>query len=574
MNSTHILMQGVEEWGQPAWLRFENPAAILIAHSLSEVRDVLRAVEQATENGQWAVGFVAYEAAAAFDEAMATHPPTHLPLAWFALFNAGQPATAPAGRADTLRLTPTINKARYAARVATIKERIARGETYQVNYTFPLQGFDPAPTADRFAALHHAQRSRYSALIETPDFALCSASPELFFRLTGNHIICRPMKGTAPRGRWEAEDQALAEGLRNSKKDRAENVMIVDMMRNDLGRIARPGSVHTTRLFEVEQLPTVWQMTSTVEAETPATLDALFEALFPCSSITGAPKVQTMRIIRELEPHPRGIYTGAIGIVGPNRRAQFNVAIRTLTINKADHRATYNVGSGIIWDSDAAHEYAECLAKALVLETGEPFSIISTLRWDPHEGCALWSRHTARLERAAGHFGYPFSAEQLQAHFDAAVKAFPLNPRRVRISIHADGTFAIEHQPLPIAHPARVAIAPTPIKTTSPFLFYKTTRRACYDQARAARPDADDVLLWNEAGDLTESSIANVAVRIAGRWVTPAISCGVLGGVMREELLARGAWSEGRVRREDAPPGTTIQLANAVRGCWNAIVIA
>ncbi|MCZ7591407.1 MAG: aminodeoxychorismate synthase component I [Kiritimatiellae bacterium] len=472
-----------------------------------------------------------------------------------------------------LPLAPSLNEARYTANIAKIKERIARGETYQVNYTFPLSGRDGVHPMDRFAALHHAQRSRYSALIETPDFAICSASPELFFRLTGNRIVCQPMKGTAPRGRWAAEDDAFAEQLQNSKKDRAENVMIVDMMRNDLGRIAPAGSVVTTRLFDVEQLPTVWQMTSTVEADTSASLDEMFGALFPCSSITGAPKIQTMRIIRELENDPRGIYTGAIGIVGPNRRAQFSVAIRTLTVNKAGQNVTYNVGSGVIWDSDAEKEYAECLAKSLVLEAGEPFSIFSTLRWESDKGCELWPRHVARLERAARRFGYPFSSEQLQHHFDETAQAFPPDAQRVRIGIHADGRIEIEHQPLPNTNPTRVAIATTPINTTSPFLFHKTTRRSSYEQARAARPDADDVLLWNEAGEITESTIANVAIQAEGHWVTAPIECGLLPGVMRGELLDRGEWIEGRIHRTAIAPGTPIQLANALRGKWVAELI-
>lgn len=573
MNPIHILTQGVPEWGQPAWLRFEKPAAILAARDVSEVRPILRAVEDATRNGQWAVGFVCYEAAAAFDPALKTHAPDFLPLAWFAIFDGWQPANDPSNTAASLHLEPSLNETTYRETVARIKECIARGETYQVNYTFPLRGRDTSEPAARFAALYQAQHCRYATFIETPDFAICSASPELFFQQSGSHLVCRPMKGTARRGRWASEDEAIAGRLRNSSKERAENVMIVDMMRNDLGRIAKPGSVRTTRLFEVERLPTVWQMTSTVEAESDAGLDAIFAALFPCASVTGAPKVETMRIIRELEPGPRGVYTGAIGFVGPDRRARFNVAIRTLAVDKTNSRVTYGVGSGVVWDSDPAREYAECIAKSLVLETTESFSLFTTLRWEPGIGCALWPRHVARLEHAAAHFEYPFIAARLQQAFEKATQAFPAAPQRVRVLIHVNGEIAIEHQPLPVANPTRVAPAKEPLNTDSPFLFHKTTRRAFYEQARAARIDVDDVLLWNEAGEITESTIANVAVKMDGHWITPAVECGLLGGVMREELLARGEWTEGRILRKDVPPGTEIHLANAVRGVWCATVV-
>lgn len=576
VNDVMVQMQGVPAWGLPSWIAFEQPLALLEARSLSEVQAVVREVEAAAAQGRWAVGFLTYEAAPAFDPALCAHAPDDLPLAWFALFDQWRPASLPTDSAPPLALAPSLDAQTYERLIDRIKQLIARGETYQVNLTFPLLGSDRATPKARFSALYRAQQCRYAVYIETPAFALCSASPELFFRRTGNRITCQPMKGTARRGRWRNEDEAIAERLRASAKDRAENVMIVDMMRNDLGRIARCGTVTTSRLFEVERLPTVWQMTSTVEAESDAGLLDLFAALFPCASVTGAPKVQTMRIIRELERGPRGLYTGAIGLVGPGSRAQFNVAIRTLALNRETGIARYGVGSGVVWDSDAAQEYAECLAKALVLKPSDPFELITTMRWEPGIGFTLGHRHVQRLAQAAEYFGYPFDAKRVERCVENAVAHFPPAPQRVRIAVDAAGGVTIDPAPLPPAetNPTRIALAPTHFETHSPHIFHKTTRRESYARARALRPDAEDVILWNDRGEITETTIANLAVRMGGHWITPPVASGLLAGVMREELLARGDWKEGVIPRDDIQPGIEVRLCNALRGVWSARVVA
>lgn len=556
----------------PEWVAFEQPRAVLAARSLSEVVPLLRRAERDANEGRWCAGFVCYEAAPAFDSALETRPPDALPLAWFAVFDSWRAAEPAPAHTPPLQLHPALDEAGYTERIDHIKACIARGETYQVNFTFPLTGLDAAAPEARFARMMRTQRCRYGALIETPDFCICSASPELFFDRTRERVTCRPMKGTARRGRWAEEDADIAARLAASPKERAENIMIVDMMRNDLGRIARPGSIRVERLFEVERLPTVWQMTSTVAAETGAGLAEIFGALFPCASVTGAPKVQTMRIIRAIESRPRGVYTGAIGIVAPGRRARFSVAIRTL-VRTADGAARYDVGSGVVWDSEPGREYAECLAKARVLDEESDFDLISALRWEPGLGCALWPRHAARLRRSAEHFGRAFDATRAREALEAASQRFPPGPRRVRLRVDAQGTVAIEDAPMPDSNPTRIALAAEPLDIDSPFVFHKTTRRAFYDTARAARPDVDDVLLWNPAGEITETTLANVALCRGGRWVTPPVRCGLLGGVMREELLARGEWVEGIIRRDDVAPGETIELANAVRGRWHATIV-
>ncbi|MHB8078722.1 MAG: aminodeoxychorismate synthase component I, partial [Candidatus Krumholzibacteriia bacterium] len=336
-----------------------------------------------TERRRVAAGFVAYEAAPAFDAALAVRPPDvsgpaaagpgpRPPAAWFGFYDAARLERRPPGvrRTAVWRVgpwRPSLTAAAHAAAVARVKGHIAAGDTYQVNLTFRLRSDLRGDPWAFCRALQRRQPSGCGAYLDTGEDVVASASPELFFRLDGERIVTRPMKGTSPRGGDAAHDRRLAARLRASAKERAENVMIVDMMRNDLGRIARPGSVVVERLLAVERYPTVLQMTSTVAARTVASLPDLFAALFPCASVTGAPKPRTMAIIADLEPTPRGIYTGAVGCALPGRRAQFNVAIRTVHLAAATGAAEYGVGGGIVWDSTAAAEYAECLAKAAVL---------------------------------------------------------------------------------------------------------------------------------------------------------------------------------------------------------------
>lgn len=566
-----LLIQTDPALGLAPWLLFQHPVRVLEARRVEDVLPVLREVEAARQRGQWAAGYVAYEAAPAFDPALAVPPSGPLPLAWFGLFDAPQAAPAPAwpDAGPALALQPMEDAQCYLDRVTSIKAAIARGETYQVNYTLRLRGSIPAQSsAQLFAQLHHAQRGGYSAWLSLPDLSVCSASPELFFLQQGDRISCRPMKGTAARGTSWDDDEARGQALRASPKDRAENVMIVDMVRNDLGRLTPAGAVHTDRLFDVQRLPTLWQMTSTVTARTTAGLDEVFRALFPCASITGAPKVKTSEIIRDLEATPRGLYTGAIGFAGPGA-AQFNVAIRTLVLDHARGTAEYGVGSGVVWDSDPEREYQECLSKALILQrVPEPFQLLATLAWRSGEGYHLLARHLARLERAACYFGFSFHTEHVRAALDDAARGFPTASRRVRLTITAEGQPHIEHGPLPEAAgvPWKLALAREPVDPSDPFLYFKTTRRALYTRVRQEHPGFDDVVLWNTRGEITESCIANVAIQRGGRWVTPPVSCGLLDGVLREELLARGELSEAIITVDEFRNASACALLNSVRG--------
>jgi para-aminobenzoate synthetase/4-amino-4-deoxychorismate lyase len=574
-----ILLRQPDPAGRPAWAHY-RPGHVLRAETLSAVVPCLAEAAAAARRGRCAVGWIAYEAAAAFDGALRTHPPVAgLPLAWFALcepprFTAELPAAAgpaPELRAPAWDRTPEA----FLAAVGRIREYIAAGETYQVNFTQRLRARLAGAPAALFAAVCGDAPPAFAALLETPDRAVLSWSPELFFELLGEEVTCRPMKGTAARGPTAGADEAAAAALRGSAKDRAENAMIVDMIRNDLGRVARPGSVAVRDVFAVERLPTVLQMTSTVTARTDAGLPELFAALFPCASITGAPKVRTMQIIRELEPNPRGLYTGCLGVLGPGRRARFSVAIRTAVVDRAGGALEYGAGGGIVWDSEPAAELAEARLKAVALQAPPPrFELLETLL---HKRGRYWllERHLARLAASAAYFQRPLDPGSIRAALAAAAAAFGPGRTRVRLLVNRRGEPTVEAQPLarPPRRTWRLALAPEPVRSDNPFLQHKTTHRRAYDAARAACPAADEVLLHNERGELTEGTIANLVLRLDGALVTPAAAAGLLPGTLRGRLLERGTLREAVVRPADLLRAEALYLINSVRG-WQRAALA
>ena len=566
------------------WLSYREPLAVLAADRLEDVPPLLAEVRRQTERGRVAVGWIAYEAAPAFDAALVVRRPGPIPLAWFAIFAGGEPAAAPEDAAAPQVFTPAWSggpePALYREAVSRIHGHIAAGETYQVNYTYRLRAaWDGGDPLARFAALARAQRSRYGAFIDAGRYAVLSASPELCFRLEGDLVTCRPMKGTAARGLTAAADLRQAQQLRASEKERAENVMIVDMVRNDLGRIARAGTVRVPRLWETERYPTLWQMTSTVCAETGAPLEEILGAIFPSASITGAPKVRTMGIIAALERTPRGVYTGCVGVLGPGRSGWMNVAIRTLVVDRRRSTAEYGTGSGIVWDSQAGSELAECRTKTLVLGGAPPaFSLIETLAWVPGAGLLLLERHLRRLAESAAYFGYPCDPDAVRVRLAAATSGLR-SPQRVRLLLDERGGVQVAVAPLGLRKvdlgdrpPARgrralrVALAREPVRSDDPFLYHKTTRREVYERALAGRPGCDEVILWNEQGEATEATIANLVVRdAAGLW-TPPVESGLLGGTFRAELLERGAIRERRITVAELRAARGLWLVSSVRG--------
>jgi para-aminobenzoate synthetase/4-amino-4-deoxychorismate lyase len=571
--------------------RLLEPVGTLEATRIDEVRPVIAAAEAAAARGLWVAGFVAYEAAPGLDPALVVRsrdpgdPLAALPLAWFGMFAGRQetslPVPAPDGPADDTAWRPSVDRATYDRAIARIREHIAAGDTYQVNHTLRLWALLRGDPRGLYRDLCYAQRGRYAAFLSLGRYRVCSASPELFLRLDGDRIVTRPMKGTAPRGRWLAEDEAVRARLQGSVKDRAENAMIVDLLRNDLGRIGR--DVRWSDVFEAERFETVWQLTSTVEAtlRPGAGLADVFAALFPCGSVTGAPKVATMGIVAALEDSPRGVYCGTVGYLSPagapGPRARFNVAIRTVTHDAETGAAEYGVGGGITWDSRADAEYDETVAKARVLTARRPpFRLLETLRHEPSQGYARLPEHLERLAGSAAYFGFGFDEAVVREALDREAGRFPTKPSRVRLLLDRRGT--VEAGSAPLATPSQPVLLAVdlahPVDPSDPLLFHKTTLRERYEEAAGRFPDADDVVLVNVRGEATETTIANLAVRIDGAWWTPPVDAGLLPGCERAALLAEGTLRERTVRIEELRGAEELAVLNSVRGVRAAVLLA
>ncbi len=581
---------------------FLHPVRILIAHSLNDLPELFYAIEATLASGLHVAGFLSYEAGYHFEQVTASlSTPQPLPLAWFGVYDApcifdhahgcfhghtplphhpqyDESATAAVLDQPSLR----ISRDAYVAGIEKIKDYIAAGDTYQVNFTdavtFPTQ----LPASTLFNALSRHQSVAYGAFLNVAGHHILSLSPELFFRVDAHpeasQIITRPMKGTMPRGLDSFEDADAILRLQRDAKNRSEHVMIVDLLRNDLGRICTAGSVHVQDLFSVERYETLLQMTSTISGTLlpHTTFYNIFRAMFPCGSITGAPKVRTMQIIRELEPHPRGIYTGAIGFIAPNRSATFSVAIRTLVLH--NNHAHMGVGGGIVADSLPEDEYRECLLKASFLtRVHHPFDLIETILWDGD--FFLLSLHLDRLESSARYFNFVFDRGNIQAQLNDLALTFKAGDRhRVRQLLHPDGTLTLTHSPL-LEEPStiRVKLSPHSTSSTDLFLRHKTTHRLLYDQQyAAARAEGfDEVLFLNERGELTEGAISNLFLEQSGCLLTPPLTSGVLPGVMRRHLLETHSTARERVLTlGDLSTADAIFLCNSVRGLRNVTSIS
>jgi para-aminobenzoate synthetase/4-amino-4-deoxychorismate lyase len=591
--------------GQPA-LELRDPQGVVEARAVSDVVPLLAEVEAAARRGLYAAGYVAYEAAPAFDPALRVHAPLapeqadapRLPLAWFGLFSAVSPAP-PLSRKQPVpprgagtgagNWVCDLNEGEHAAGVHRIREEIAAGNTYLVNLTTRVRractrADDPF---DLYRRLVGSYASGYHAYLETPDWAVACGSPELFFEWWPPVIVTRPMKGTAARGRWSDEDASHARALSTSPKERAENIMVVDLLRNDLGRIAVPGGVTVPALCELEQHPTVWQMSSTVRATTSARvgLPEIFGALFPCASVTGAPKVSTMSVIADIETSPRGVYCGAVGLVRPapagaaaSPSARFAVAIRTAVVDRSHLSATYGSGGGITWDSTTPREWEEVLLKARALEgvaeSQGVEGLLETMAFDPSAGPGGAIRHLgdhlARLGASARYFGLPApdGAPELLARAVAGLEA----PARVRLLLRSGGAIEIETSQLLAPDPTSVVslcIDAEPVDSSERTLFHKTTDRARYDERMRRHPTVDDVVLINERGEVTETTRATVAVRLGERWCTPPLRCGLLPGIQRAKDLTNGRLVERVITMDDLLRADAVATLSSLRG-WRA----
>ena len=562
---------------QKQWLRFTQPEKVIATSSIDEVLVKLQEVNQLVQEQQlWAAGFLSYESAAAFDRILQTHQTTDFPLLWFGLYQQPEIAELAESIAEfNLDWRPTITQEQYNSAIAKIKHYISCGDTYQVNYTTRLEAEFMGDPWQYFLGLAAAQQADYGAYLELPNFTICSASPELFFTLDGSEIVSRPMKGTAARGYTLTGDRAVAQWLQNSAKNQAENVMIVDMIRNDLARIARLSTVEVSSLFEVEQYPTLWQMTSTVKAQTKASLPEIMQALFPCASITGAPKPSTMRIIQELEPKPRKIYTGTIGYISPKNQAQFNVAIRTVLLDRVRNKAEYGVGGGIVWDSASASEYEECQIKARVLLSKiQQFDLIETMLWTPESGYFLLDYHLQRLQDSALYFDYSLDLDLITKKLIAVANGLKDYSHKVRLLVSQQGKIKIESSPF-MAEPKtlNLVIADRPVDISNPFLYHKTTNRSLYQQFQQSNTSHDDLILWNERQEVTETCIYNLVVQKDGELLTPPVECGLLPGTMRAYLLEQQKIKEAVIKLADIQQCEAIYLINSVRKWQQGIIV-
>lgn len=610
-----VLLEGAEpekyESNEEPWTQlFTAPLRVCQARSAQQLPALFTAIEDAVRSGHFAAGFFNYECGAWFEPAASgrkseTQKGAH---AWFGIYERGYRINSATGRfideppppiiaklntlRDQLNAKPaeddsntglptaaefTIGEEEYAQHIAAIHQWIRAGDVYQLNFTAPWHLRVEGSAAQLYARLRTQQPARYGAFVHAePGHKILSFSPELFFNVDANRrITTRPMKGTASRGRTTREDRERAQWLQSDPKNRSENIMIVDLLRNDLGRIARFGSVRAERLFNVERYPTLWQMTSTINADLRdnATCESIFRALFPCGSITGAPKVRAMQLIAHLEHQPRGIYTGAIGFFSPHRTV-FNVAIRTIELNGT--AATMGTGSGIVIDSVAADEYRECLLKAEFLtaarsRVNQHFSLIETMLWQG--AYPLLELHLDRLIDSASYFDFTANREELRTAIEHYSHKFEADSKqRVRLLLGRNGELEISHQPLAPTHPddaGKTSIAKDRTDPADRMLFHKTTHRELYARAfeQGQRMGFDDVLFFNIRGELTEGAISNIFIEKNGKLLTPPINCGLLPGVYRRHLLqTRSDIQEQILNEDDLRTADAVYLANAVRG--------
>lgn len=567
----------------PAWL-FEKPRHIISASKLDDVKPALAAMAAAQKDGFYLAGYCAYELGCLLEEKLhACVRGANAPLVWFGVFDVPRQINA-AARAALFSvkpwaiggLRPAWDEARYAVAFDKVKAYIAAGDVYQINLTFPLHFDFSGDAAAFYAALRQHQPVAQGAFIDTGESQILSLSPELFFALDDKgHISARPMKGTAPRGADADEDAALKNGLAADIKQRAENLMIVDLLRNDIGRVAAVGSVHVPELYHVESYTTLHQMVSRVAAKLKPDVGAadILPALFPCGSVTGAPKIRAMQIIHELEHGPRGVYTGSIGYFAPDGSAEFNVAIRTLHITGGAGRM--GIGSGLVADSEVANEYNECLLKAKFLrDTAPAFQLFETMRLAEGKYYLL-ARHLARLEASARHFGFHYDEAACRAALEEVRQIHPL--ARVKLTLHHDGkidvaatAFIDDDKPL-----WRVRMSEHVLDAGDVFLKHKTTRRALYE-AELKRADAlgcKEVIFCNADGELCEGSFTTIFIEKDDVLYTPPLSAGLLPGTLRAELLATGEAMEKPLFRRDIMDADAFYVGNSLRGLRSAILV-
>jgi len=570
-------------------LLFSDPLESIALTSLGDLRSFFGKLEAFLAEGFSLAGYVGYEAGYGFEPesfSSGSASKSGLPLAWFGVYRS--PVRVPGNGAEGLfagqcrpgALQFDLTEGEYADKIEEIKKHIAAGDVYQINFTGRYRFDYEGSASSLFRYLSSRQPAAYSAWMNLGEYQLLSFSPELFFRMKGNGIETRPMKGTAPRGRGEHEDMLFREWLGSNEKNRAENLMIVDLLRNDLGRICKPGSVEVPELFTIETYPTLHQMVSSVrgEVQDDISLYELFRALFPCGSVTGAPKIRAMQLIHDLERSPRGVYTGATGYMLPDRSMCFNVAIRTAML--CGNTGEYGAGGGIVWDSDTGEEYNECRLKAKILDPGtaENFGIFETILYN---GSYVWlDEHLGRLSESARCLGFSCNLERIRHELERLTDE-ELKGRgrcKVRLELHPEGTFLITVDELSescSSDPVPVCRAGVSLPSDGHLRMHKTTRRALYDDLlrKAKKSGYDELLFCNDRGEITEGAISNIIICSDGHYVTPGLSSGLLNGIYRQYFLStRMNVQESILTMHDIEQADLLFVCNSLRGLRRAVL--
>ena len=553
---------------------FTQPIKELKTRDLAEVADLLAQVESYQEQGYYVVGYVSYEAAPAFEEKLAVHKAPLLAeyLLYFTVHDGVETSPIPLTYEEVdlpSKWQEVTSAADYEKAIGQIHHHLRQGDTYQVNYTVQLKQDLSANPFVIYNRMVVEQEAGYNAYVEHDEMAVISMSPELFFEQNDRELTTRPMKGTTKRGLTDDEDLKEAAWLEQDPKNRSENMMIVDLLRNDMNRISEVGSEHVERLCQVEQYSTVWQMTSTIKSQLRPDVDlvAIFRSLFPCGSITGAPKIATMEIIKDLEPQPRGVYCGTLGLLLPNGRRIFNVAIRTIQLYKG--QAIYGVGGGITWDSTWKSEYREVHQKAAVLYRKQArFKLITTGKIS-QKSLLFEDQHLERLIKASRYFAYPFDPEDLKQKIEEECQACDSHQDyRLRISLNKSGEIELSRQILTPLSPtfcqARLCLQEADLNQS--FTYFKTTHRPHLNLGE------QEIIYHNAAGELLETSIGNLVLKIGGKLYTPPANLGILPGIYRQHLLEGGQVEEKVLTLKDLAQAEAIYGCNAVRGLYELTI--
>ena len=567
-------------------LLFHSPVEILSTNNLAEIPDIFKTIEEHLQNNKWIAGYVSYECAYHFENIIADSFQNNstFPLLWFGIYNS--PLNIPKNILDEIIPDPLskianpkllIDDQTYKKSIERLKEYIINGDTYQVNFTDRFEFDITGNTAELYFVLRKKQHVPYGAFINLDNSQILSYSPELFFNRNGNSISTKPMKGTVRRGRTLDEDYINEEWLRNDEKNRSENLMIVDLLRNDIGRICETGSVAVENMYSIERYETVIQMTSTVNGLLKANTSYynIFKSLFPCGSVTGAPKIHTMQIINELENHRRGVYCGAIGFISPNNEAVFNVAIRT--IEAQNGKGAMGVGSGIVFDSDPQQELEECKLKAAFLLNDDlDFQLLETILWDGK--FIFLDEHLTRMKNSSDYFTFQFSHDKIVHTLSLTAQSFDQRKKyRVRLLLSKNNTPFVEaFELLESSARNQIKIAPERTNSNDRFLFHKTTNRNFYEKytARAKEDNLADYIFLNERDEITEGAITNIFIERDGKLFTPSVTCGVLAGIYRQEVLRTNLLAiEAVLTLSDLYSSDAIYICNSVRG-WKKVTLS